>query len=212
MIASFETPWVQSLLILSPRIPPGVDQLVADLQRRFGEVRLHTEEREGMSESEVPTEDGTITLRAHWARSTTSGAVTLADLAREEPFWPALWKHTLLHVIGHEVVVADLPARVRFVIHCIVRTVDPKAISCEIRGPYGAPHSPTKVFALPEQILPVEHLHRPDVTAAPPICGFATLQQAVAPVFQRAGLYHVGVNIDGKEAAHAPLVVRLANQ
>ena len=105
--------WVQSLLLLSRREPPGVEQL--------REERRQAQRDAGAQlGSHVAAPDATS---ARVSRETIAVAYTgadaphLADLSRSEPFWPGTRhpSNSLLLTLGNEVIVAALPATIPFV-------------------------------------------------------------------------------------------------
>ncbi|MBE3567284.1 MAG: hypothetical protein IMW90_16325 [Thermogemmatispora sp.] len=141
-------PWIQALLLLSPRRPPGFDQLVEELRSRFGgeQARSWSEDVLGdipIGEQEIPQPPQNqpswhIRRIGKRASVTLSEGRSVRDTIQDEPFWPGLLQPqvSLLLSLGNGVVVARLPQLIPFIIYCVVCGEGNPELSFEISGPY----------------------------------------------------------------------------
>ena len=110
--------WVQSLLLLSRREPPGVEQLWEE--RRQGQIAGGAQ-----VSSHADGSDATLRLVSRVRQTVvayTGDAPHLADLSRAEPFWPGTRhpSNSLLLTLGNEAIVAALPAQLSFLLYCVI--------------------------------------------------------------------------------------------
>lgn len=206
--------WVQTLLLLSRREPPGVEQLWEE--RRQGQLAGGAQ-----VSSQVTAPDAAST--AHVSREQTVVAYTgdaphLADLSRAEPFWPGArhLRNSLLLTLGNEAIVAALPVQLSFLLYCVVSGTDSPAFSWEIGRWAGSGEAEEAAPVATSQPKP---LHMRDLgsvatlgAAAPPAVRVAVVREPVQVTLTEQGLYAVTVRLNGAEAGRLPLFVQLAPQ
>lgn len=204
--------WIQALLLLSRREPPGIEQL--------REERLRGQVADGAQVSRQT--GGSSASTAHVSREQTvisyaGGAPHLADLSRDEPFWPGA-RHPsagLLQTLGNEAIVAALPAQLSFLLYCVVCGTGSPAFSWEITRDLedaGEAEEGSPVVASQPKPLHMQALGRASTfgSAAPSAVCVAIVREPVQVTLAEQGLYAVKVRLNGAEAGRLALFVQLA--
>ena len=206
--------WVQSLLLLSRREPPGVEQLREErrqAQRDAGaQLGSHVDAPDATS-ARVSREKIAVAY-------TGANAPHLAGLSLSEPFWPGTRhpSNSLLLTLGNEVIVSALPAQLSFLLYCVICGTDSPAFSWEIshmadsgEAEQGAPIASSQPKPLHMQNLgSVATLG----SSAAPSVRVAQVREPVQVTLAEQGMYAVTVRLNGAEAGRLALFVQLAPQ
>lgn len=211
------TPWVQSLLLISPQKPPGLDQLREEVHHRsesgetsFSSEKVLVEEQETAHPPVNQPFTHTQKIRKRQSVTVEEG-FSVADMVQREPFWPAMMlpNRSLLLALGNGVVVAQLPIHVPFIIHCVVSGQGSVEISYEISGPYDIAAPAESVLVSPPKQLQMRPLGSFGQFDTARSLGIAVARESVRPVFHAEGLHFVVAKLDGNEAGRVPLMVKV---
>lgn len=205
------TPWVQSLLLLSTRRPPGLTQLREELQHHSptGNTQPITEEGTIENMEHMPF---THTI-SHTASKGVRSNLHLSDLSREGPFWPIALQPplTLLETLGNAVVVAALPAQVPFMLYCVVCGQQDATFSWEISGPYDGEEASSIIISSFPKPVQWQSLSLFSMLSVSTPIRIARIKEAIHPTFEKEGLYFVIAKLNGLESNRLPLSVRIAS-
>ena len=211
-----DTPWIQSLLLISGRRPPGLEQLSEELQQRFGGQapsveRFQVDSREsGRLAEPLPPNVPSMHTISQVASARVSAHMHLTDLTREGPFWPASLQPrlSLVEVLGNGVVVDHLPAPIPFVLYAIVCGKQSVEFAWELNGPHQQNAIPRTLFASSPK--PVRWQ---SVPLFPQLgIGVAQVKEAAQPVVEEEGLYFVTAKLNNLEVNRIPLSVWVASE
>lgn len=203
--------WIQALLLLSRREPPGVEQLWEE--RRQGQVAGGAQLS---SQAGGPDASTARVSRERTVVAYTGDAPHLADLARDEPFWPGA-RHpsaSLLRALGNEAIVAALPATLSFLLYCVVSGAGSPAFSWEIARDLAEAGEAEEAPVFTSQPKPLHLQNLGSVatlgSAAPPTVRIGIVREPVQVTLVEQGLYAVKVRLNGAEAGRLALFVQLA--
>lgn len=207
-MATTGSSWVQCLLLLSRREPPGLEQLREE--RHAGGAQVSSQaSRSDAATAHVSREQTVVTFSS-------ADAPHLADLSRAEPFWPGARhpSNSLLLALGNEAIVAALPAQLSFLLYCVISGTDSPAFSWEISRLTGLDETEEAAPVVTSQPRP---LHMRDLgsiatlgSSAPPAVRVAIVREPVQVSLAEQGLYAVKVRLNGAEAGRLALFVQLA--
>jgi hypothetical protein len=205
-------PYVQSLLLLSRKELPLLDQLLEEQRRAAGSTGA------SISTSEERLEAGGLRAVQGAATIAADGSHHLADLSQNEPYWleARFLRASLLQVLGNQVVVGELPAQLAFVLHCVCCGSGSSSLTWEweVRGPLpsaGDGAEPVIAASAHPQALQLRKLGSLAMSAPTVITpGTATVRELVQYSMAEPGLYQVVVRLNGRDAGRLPLFVQLA--
>ena len=203
--------WVQSLLLLSRREPPGVEKLWEERRQEQVAGGAQVSSQVGGSDASTAHVSSETTVVAY-----TGDAPHLADLSRDEPFWPATRhpSNSLLLTLGNQAIVAALPAQLSFLLYCVISGTDSPAFSWEISRLAEAGEAEEEAPVVTSQPKPLHMQNLGSVatlgSAAPPAVRVAIVREPVQVTLAEQGLYAVKVRLNGTEAGRLVLFVQLA--
>jgi hypothetical protein len=213
-MASSRNPWVQSLLLVSPKRSP---QLTAQ-QKELSPTEIVQERKPDTTQNHIDLQTDVLdrsllSAKSFSAELRSSKSISIADLCQDQPFWPSQFSpatNQRIEVLGNGVVVSVLPIQVSFLLYAVIcGHEEDLEYSWEITGPHQKVPLQTVQASAPKKLTlhPLNVFHS---LSEPDDLGWKTrtILETVSLTVEQSGLYIIALKLNGDEGSRLPLVVR----